>query len=127
MAIKLNSVGIVYSDSKSFTAMSKKWNDYAKENGIDIELLVNSYSSLNSTTSFDDFGNSMEYLLNKGNKKYDIFFFDPMFTKKYSPYFVNLEEYLPKEHMDLYSKGIAPKICTYDGKWVGLVCIINNN
>jgi len=119
-AIKINSVGLVYEDNESYTPMAKIWNDYAKENGIDIELLVTTYSVANSSLNVDNFGMSMEYLLKKETKKYDIFFYDTMYSRRYSPYFLDLKEYLPKEHMKLYSNGIAPQICTYDGKWVGL-------
>ena len=104
--------------------MAKKWNDYAKNNGIDIELEYTFYTLSNSSLLVGDFGTSLEYLLKKESKKYDIFFYDTMYSRRYYPYFIDLKDYLPEEHMALYNTEVPTQICTYNGKWVGLVSVL---
>eukprot|EP00833_Pecoramyces_ruminatium_P007420 jgi/Orpsp1_1/1181452/evm.model.c7180000077258.1 len=43
-----------------------------------------------------------------------------MYSRRYSPYSIDLSKYLSEDHMNMYSSGIAPDLCTYNGKWVGL-------
>jgi len=49
-----------------------------------------------------------------------------MYSQRYSQYLINLEDYLSKDHIALYSSGIASETCRYNKKWVGLVCQILN-
>jgi len=44
-----------------------------------------------------------------------------MYSTRYSPYFVDLRKWLPQNHIDLYSSGLASQTCKYNDKWVGLV------
>ncbi|ORY37872.1 hypothetical protein LY90DRAFT_52773 [Neocallimastix californiae] len=43
-----------------------------------------------------------------------------MYSPRYSSYFIDLMDWLPEDHMAMYSSGIASQSCTYKGKWVGL-------
>eukprot|EP00833_Pecoramyces_ruminatium_P005518 jgi/Orpsp1_1/1179550/evm.model.c7180000069828.1 len=43
-----------------------------------------------------------------------------MYSPRYSYYLINLKDWLPKEHLELYSSGIASQTCVYKNKWVGL-------
>ncbi|ORY52140.1 hypothetical protein LY90DRAFT_702753 [Neocallimastix californiae] len=43
-----------------------------------------------------------------------------MYNNRYGPYLLDLKEYLPKKHIDLYSKGFVPKISTFNNKLVSL-------
>jgi len=75
----------------------------------------------------DDYGSSVEYLLNKGSTKYDIIFYDTMYTPQYSSHLLDLSKYLPKEHISLYSNGVANLTCAFNGKWLAFVSIEYNS
>lgn len=104
--------------------MIEKFNQYAKENSLDIEVSVVLNSNNNSSMNVDDYGSSIEHLLKKHSKKYDIYFYDNMYSPRYSPYFINLKDYLSRDHLSMYSSGIASQSCVFNGKWVGLVSYI---
>jgi len=50
-----------------------------------------------------------------------------MYSQRYSQYLINLEDYLSKDHIALYSSGIASETCRYNKKWVGLPINIEYN
>ncbi|KAL6625332.1 periplasmic binding protein-like II [Neocallimastix californiae] len=43
-----------------------------------------------------------------------------MYSPRYAPYFIDLGDWLPAEHMSHFSSGIATQSCKYKDKWVGL-------
>jgi len=104
--------------------MVKRFNKYAKENDLEVEIELNLYNGNNSTLLVNDYGTTIEYLLQKGSTKYDIIFHDIMYNRRYSSYLVDLSKYLSKEHINMYAEGVAKNACTYNGRWVGLVCHI---
>jgi len=95
---------------------------YAKEHNLDIDLQLHLFTEANSTVGEDFYSSTISTLLNKKTSKYDVFIYDPLFTRRYYPYFVDLKEYLPEELMALYSSTEeARQSGFYNGKWVGLV------
>jgi len=82
---------------------------------------MNIFSIQNSTLGIDDYGSTIDSLLNKKTTKYDLYTYDPIYTRKYSNHFIDLKKWLPEDHLKLYSSGDARKICVYDDQWVGLV------
>ncbi|KAL6630729.1 periplasmic binding protein-like II, partial [Neocallimastix sp. 'constans'] len=62
----------------------------------------------------------LEKLLKSKKRKYDMYFFEYIYNSRFGPYFINLQEYLPKEHIDIYSEGITPQLCVFNDKWVSL-------
>lgn len=104
--------------------MKNEFNKYAKENKLDIELNMHLYTFSNSSNLGSDYYYSLDYLLNKGSTKYDIYFYDIIYSTKYKSYFMTLNDVLSEEHKSLYSSGIASKVCIFDGKWISLVNII---
>jgi len=96
-------------------------NKYTKENNLDIELNLILYDETNSTYGEQFYSSTVHSLLSKQIGRYDVYIYDPLFTRRYAPYFLDLQEYLPKEHMDMYtSTDEAKKSCYFDGKWLGL-------
>jgi len=117
----LNVVAFSYTESTQvFTVVVNKFNEYARKNNIDINLKIELYTENNSTSVVDDFGSTIELLLKKNKNKYDLYFYDNMYSPRYSSYLVDLRDWLPEEHIAMYSSGIASESCTYKGKWVGL-------
>ena len=121
--LELNAVAFSFQNSVPyFTIVINKFNEYTKQNNIDIHVTLNLYSTDNSTKYVNDYGSTIEFILSRGSTKYDIIFYDNMYSPRYSSYFIDLMDWLPEDHMAMYSSGIASQSCTYKGKWVGLVC-----
>jgi len=99
-----------------------EFNLYSKKNNLDISLNLTLFSDENTTYEISDFASTIEYLLKKKSQKYDIYIYDVLYTRKYSKYLIDLNEYLPEEHLNLYRSGDSLKVGVYDNKWVGLVC-----
>ena len=97
-------------------------NRYVKEKNLDINLKLHLFTEENTTFGEDFYSSTVTQLLNRKKDKYDVFLYDPLFTRRYSPYFVNLEDYLPEEHIAMYtSSPEAVKSGYYNNKWIGLV------
>jgi len=72
---------------------------------------------------FDNYSIFVNYFLKRKSTKYDIFFFYSSFTDIHGPYLLNLNRWLPKEHIEMFDSGIISNSCTYKDKLVGLVNI----
>jgi len=118
----LKAIALSYYEAEEFSIV-KQFNNFAKENGIDIRVKVDICSQTNSSLFVDDYGSEIEFLMKRKSNKYDIIFYDVMYSPRYAPYFLDLSQYLPKDHMALYSSTVANQTCTYEGKWVGLVSL----
>ncbi|ORX60797.1 periplasmic binding protein-like II [Piromyces finnis] len=119
--VELRAIALTYSEKeKNFLPITNQFNEYAKENNIDIRIDVQLYSPTNSSLNVNDYGTEIEVLMKKKSEKYDLIFYDTMYSPRYAPYFLDLSKHMPKEHIDMYKNTIANKTCTYQGKWVGL-------
>ncbi|OUM64590.1 hypothetical protein PIROE2DRAFT_60550 [Piromyces sp. E2] len=87
---------------------------------MDIYLTMNLFTDKNSTLNYDDYASTIEYEMRKKSYNYDLFVYDPLNVKRYSPYLEDLRKWLPKEHLDKYDAGDSRKICTYNGEWLAL-------
>eukprot|EP00833_Pecoramyces_ruminatium_P001843 jgi/Orpsp1_1/1175875/evm.model.c7180000055549.1 len=112
-------------EGKLFKSIEEEFNNYSKENELDIELSISLMTKLNSTISYENFDSSIELLLKKGSKKYDLLFYDVVYTKKHSPYFLDLNQNLQKDHLSLYNNKIVDQICKYNDQLYGLPLYIN--
>ncbi|ORX34620.1 hypothetical protein BCR36DRAFT_43496 [Piromyces finnis] len=95
-------------------------NRYVKENNLDIKLKLNLFTEQNSTIGKDFYSSTIDTLLNKKSHKYDVFIYDPLFTRRYAPYFIDLKKYLPKEIIDSYSSDETINSGYYKDQCVGL-------
>lgn len=65
----------------------------------------------------------MGILFGKKDTKYDIYFYDISYIIDYDKYLINLREYLPESHIDMYNLEILKDYCTQNDKLIGLVII----
>jgi len=118
-------VVLTYSDNDDlFKRVNEEFNKYSLEKQLNITLNVITYTTSNTTNFEKEYGATIDQLLYKRSKKFDVFFYDVVYTKRYSNYLLDLYSWFPREHIELYSKGVALKTCTSNGKWIGLVSII---
>ncbi|KAL6604136.1 hypothetical protein U3516DRAFT_815546 [Neocallimastix sp. 'constans'] len=93
-------------NNQIFTDSVKEFNEYSKKNNLDI--------------TFNDIGSSIENLLERKKNKYDLYFYENLFTPLYSPYLYNLKELLSEEHINLFNENILNQTCYYHNKLVAL-------
>ncbi|ORY08501.1 hypothetical protein LY90DRAFT_519018 [Neocallimastix californiae] len=121
-SIVINSVVLTYSDNDDlFKRVNEEFNKYSLEKQLNITLNVITYTTSNTTNFEKEYGATIDQLLYKRSKKFDVFFYDVVYTKRYSNYLLDLYSWFPREHIELYSKGVALKTCTSNGKWIGLM------
>eukprot|EP00833_Pecoramyces_ruminatium_P004949 jgi/Orpsp1_1/1178981/evm.model.c7180000067457.3 len=120
ISIELKAIAFEYSEYPYYTTIVNKFNEYVKNKNIDLKLNIVLYTSHNSTLFVGDYAMTIESILSKGLEKYDIYLYDNMYTSRFSPYFIDLKEWLPESHLFMYSSGIASQSCTYKEKWFGL-------
>ncbi|ORX49029.1 periplasmic binding protein-like II [Piromyces finnis] len=125
-AVVLKSLAISYNDDNSeyLNFLVRNFNNYSKENDLDIELEITLYTPSNSSNVVSDYKDTLEHLLNRKSTKYDIYIYNILHTSTYSSYFVDLNKYIP-EYVDMYSQNIFLSLCTENGKWIGLPLHIN--
>ncbi|ORX86586.1 hypothetical protein BCR32DRAFT_240855 [Anaeromyces robustus] len=94
------------------------FNEYAKDNNLDIHINLNLMTHNNSTISIQNSSLMVESLLKKKKNKYDIYFFDNTYTRQYCSYLLDLNVRLPKEHIEMYDKNILSQVCRCEDKLV---------
>jgi len=124
-SIEINMAGQAFLKSFEdlYTLLRKEFNNYAIREGLDIQLKFFLFSIENTTNQWDSFDSAIHTLLQQKKQKYDIFIYDPLYTRRYSPHLVNLKEYLSKDHLDMYL-GDSEKLGVYKNKWVGLPLLL---
>ena len=88
---------------------------------MDITIKLNLLTSYNSTFSLSNFGTMIESLFKNKKNKYDLYFYDNLYTPRYGHYLLDLRELISKEVLNLYDKAIISKTCMYKDRLVGIV------
>jgi len=110
-------------DEKSYQRLLQKaFNEYCQQNGLNYSLDLYVLNQKTSTQVVDDYGSTINALTNRRSTEYDIFYYYSAYSQKYGDHFLNLEEYLSDEYIEVYDKSILDETCTSkDNKLVGLV------
>jgi len=107
-----------------YSPMVSDFNQYSKNNGYNITIDLTYLSRLNSTATVKSYEETLESLFNRKSDKYDIIFYDNIYTSHFEPYLLDLQDVLSKEHIDLYIPGITTQTGFHNDKLVGIVKII---
>ncbi|ORX87934.1 periplasmic binding protein-like II [Anaeromyces robustus] len=118
--ITINGITNTCYNDDLYTRYAKEFNEYAKQNNLDIEFEINVFTKDNSTVVVTEYETVIESLLEKKSNRYDLFFYDNIFTFKYGSHYLNLENYLPPEHFKIYEEAQIARTCYYNKKWVAL-------
>jgi len=103
--------------------MEKGFSEYAIKNNLDIELDLEIIKYDKPTDSYSYFKSLVESLIKKPQRPYEIYFYESKFTNIYGKYLLNLNDYLPKDHIKMYDSRVLSEECTYKDKLVGIVNI----
>jgi len=109
----------------AYNELIDSFNKYSRNNNLDITIKLNLLSKENSTAGVTEYESTIEHLLKKQkSEKYDIIYYDNIFSRKFAPYLVDLTEYLPQEHIDLYQNEITKQTSYYNDKLIGIVTFL---
>jgi len=103
-----------------YHSLVKKFNKYSEENNLDISLIINTITGPSNVTAQNEF---ILNLFKKKSNKYDLYFYDNIYSANYGDYFLDLNEYLPKSHLNIFNYDIISNSCIYNDKLIGLVII----
>jgi len=104
-----------------YNVITKAYNEYSKENNIGITVDLTVIDPNKATADLENYGTTIDSLLMRKKQKYDVYFFFSTYTKKYDSSLLNLEDYLPKESIEVFDKKILKEGCSSsDNKIVAL-------
>jgi len=96
------------------------FNEYSQKNNLDIHLEFVAFTKENSTVTVKGYEDYIQdQLINKSTEN-DLYFYDNIFTFKFGPHFLPLNNLIPDETFKYYESGIANEISKYNKKWVAL-------
>jgi len=116
----------VFDDENSFhRKITNAFNEYALANNLDIYVDLNAITPQTSTTIIENYGTTIEAVLKRKQKKYDVLYYYSAYSQKYGEHLLNLREYLPEETIKGFDEGLLKGICSSsDDKLVGIVIYI---
>ncbi|ORX84845.1 hypothetical protein BCR32DRAFT_266083 [Anaeromyces robustus] len=121
--IELNVLAYTVDDGIAVKTYIDGFNQYAKDNNIDINAVLNIMTGKKFIESFDNHYFMIESLLKKKNNKYDIYFYDITYIKNYSPYLLDLKDLIPKEHLSMFDENILSQMCYYEDELPSTICL----
>jgi len=120
-AVTLNALGFSFlEDCQFYTSVVNDFNAYAKKNNLDIHIKFNLLTTTNSTRSINDFISLIDIMYYKHSTKYDLIFYEFSEVRNFDHYFLDLNKWLPEEHIKMYDHEILSKRCTVNNILIGL-------
>ena len=114
----------VVEEIQIYSYLINYFNDYSIKNNLNITINLNLFTPKNSTVHSDEFFSVIDSFLKRRSNKYDIYFYDNIYTPKFEPNFLDLNKLLPKEHINLYKSVENYESYSYNNKLVGLVNLL---
>ena len=108
----------VYDDL--YATLTDDFNKYSVNNELDIKLDMVLFSEKNMTAERDDYESTIDVLLKKQSTDYDLYVYDPIFTRRYASHFVDLKELYGQEYLDTFSYD-GYQTSVYNNRWISLV------
>jgi len=107
-AVDINAIALSVNGGGNFYgSMVDDFNRYSKNNNLDITLNLNLLSFSNATSTVTDYESELKDLFQRKSKKYDIIFYDNIYSQRFGSYLVDLKNILPKNHIDMYMNEIT--------------------
>jgi len=108
----------VYDDL--YATLTDDFNKYSVNNELDIKLDMVLFSEKNMTAERDDYESTIDVLLKKQSTDYDLYVYDPIFTRRYASHFVDIKELYGQEYLDTFSYD-GYQTSVYNNRWISLV------
>jgi len=100
---------------ETYNSLIDVFNNYAKNNNLDINLSLFIYNSMTDHCSI------IENLLARKSTKYDLYFYNYVDSAISAKNFVDLRQHLTDDNINVFNSDILSKSCVYDDKLIGLV------
>jgi len=135
----INALAYSYTEKQQiYSPLIDGFNNYAKENNLDIELKLNILTPENSTADLASYAETISGILSKQsdlskqNKQqkqiksndYDIFFYYGSYSSTFAPHFLNLKKNLTSVYLSQYSDSVI-KSLTFDNGLIGFPLYID--
>ncbi|ORX81963.1 periplasmic binding protein-like II [Anaeromyces robustus] len=119
ISIKIHALAYDFVTEESiYGQFINEFNRYSKEQNLDIDVKLIIVSPSNSTTLIDDYGSTIDILLQKKSEKYDIIFFDSIYIHKFGSHFIDLSEWIPEKHINKFNEKDINQTCYHNNKLV---------
>jgi len=84
-----------------------------------VKLIKDKFPDVNVATKTIVKGEDIK--LSMDNKKYDIYLYESEYTNIIAPYLIDLNNILPKEHINLYDTKVVSELGTFKNELISLV------
>ena len=102
-------------------ALADDFNNYAKNNNLDIQINHVGLSVMNVSILANGYGPFVKSMLKRKSKNYDLIFMDNTYTTQFVNYVTDLKNYVSKETIDKYTSKIALAVEYVGDKLMALV------
>jgi len=93
--------------------MEKEFNEHAINNNLNVNMTLEIIKYEKPTDSYSYFKTLVETFLKKSNSPFDIYIYESIYTNIYGSYLLNLNDYLPKEHIEMYNSKLVKEEFIY--------------
>jgi len=120
-AVDLNILLATIEDSLSpFQEYVDDFNEYSKENKLDINLTLKSMTTENFSLSIENSQMMFDNLVRRRKSQYDIYIYDAAWTPKYCSHFIDLSKELGESHIKNFNDSILSELNQCGDKIAGL-------
>ncbi|ORX61247.1 periplasmic binding protein-like II [Piromyces finnis] len=100
--------------------MVDKFNNYASENNLDIDLNLVYFGKTNSSETFEFYESFIESHFKKEFDKYELIFLNDLTIGTFGEHLLDLSDFVSKDLRKLYSGKSYYEHCFYKDKWISL-------
>jgi len=124
IALNLNALAYApLSQTQIYSMIVNDFNEYSKINNLNVTLDLTLILPSNSTSNTDDYCSVIDVFLEKKSDKYDIIFYNNVYTSRFEPLFLDLNEWLPKDFINMFENIERSESYSYNNKLIGIVII----
>ena len=121
-AVILNALAFTQNEgTQVYTFLINNFNEYSLKNNLNVTIDLNLFTPANSTKKTDDFCSVIDQFLKRKSDKYDIYFYNNIYTTRFEPHFLDLNKLLPRNHTAMYVDAQTSESYSYNDKLIGLV------
>jgi len=103
-----------------YESVIQQFNNYANATNLDIEIELKLFTGENIGSLLDDSRSVVESVLKRKANKYDIYFYETSYVALYSPYLLDLNNYLSYEFVEMYDSRVISELCLFNNKLIGI-------
>ncbi|KAG4102030.1 periplasmic binding protein-like II [Neocallimastix lanati (nom. inval.)] len=121
IALNLNALAYApLSQTQIYSMIVNDFNEYSKINNLNVTLDLTLILPSNSTSNTDDYCSVIDVFLEKKSDKYDIIFYNNVYTSRFEPLFLDLNEWLPKDFINMFENIERSESYSYNNKLIGI-------